>query len=160
MKKKLAWKPLLLSLALPLAVGALSALVTKSGMERFQAEVLRPPLTPPNWVFPAVWTVLFLLMGCASYRVHASRAPRPDVRRALWIYALQLLVNFLWTVSFFNFRTYLFAFFWLAFLWALIWVCFVLFRRIDRAAGVLLVPYLLWTAFAGYLDLGVYLLNR
>ncbi len=158
--KKIKWKTLLICLAAPLAVGGLSAFLTRDGMERFSNSVIHPPLTPPNWLFPVVWTILFLLMGLASYLVYTSGAPRKDVRKALWIYALQLLVNFIWTISFFNFQTYLFAFFWLIFLWLLILATTVLFFRISKPAGYLLLPYLAWVAFAGYLNMGVYLLNR
>jgi len=158
--KKINWRPLLICLAVPLAVGGLSALLTKDGMERFSESVTHPPLTPPNWLFPVVWTILFLLMGVASYLVYTSGAPRKDVRTALWVYAFQLLVNLIWTISFFNFQTYLFAFFWLVFLWLLILASTVLFFRISKPAGYLLLPYLAWVAFAGYLNMGIYLLNR
>jgi len=156
---KVKWKPLLLSLAVPLAVGGLSAFVTRRGMKLFQA-VRQPPLSPPQWLFPIVWTILFLLMGTASYLVYTSRTARWRVRRALGVYGLQLAVNFLWTLLFFNWQAYLAAFLFLLLLWALIWVTFLLFRRIRKTAGSLLLPYLVWVAFAGYLNLGVYLLNR
>lgn len=152
-------KLLLACLAVPEGVGALSALLTRDGMEVFQS-LEKPPLTPPGWVFPVVWTVLFLLMGLASYVVIRSGRPRSMVWRALAVYGLQLFFNFVWMLLFFNLGAYLPAFFWLIALWLFIWMNFLLFYRISRMAGWLLVPYLLWVLFAGYLNLGVYLLNR
>lgn len=152
-------KRLLLCLAIPLAVGALSALLTRSGMEKFEA-LDKPPLTPPGWLFPVVWTVLFLLMGFASYLAANSGGSRSAVRGAMALYGVQLGFNFMWTILFFNLGLYLFAFGWLAVLWLLILASAVRFYRLSRPAGYLMIPYLLWVAFAGYLNLGIYLLNR
>lgn len=152
-------KSLLACLAVPLGAGALSALLTRDGMELFQS-LEKPPLTPPGWLFPPVWTVLYLMMGLASYLVLRAGCPRSMIRRALAVYGLQLFFNFVWTLLFFNLGAYLLSFFWLAVLWLLILANFLLFYRISRSAGWLLLPYLLWVLFAGYLNLGIYLLNR
>lgn len=152
-------KRLLLCLAIPLAVGGLAAWLTRGGMERF-AELEQPPLTPPGWVFPVAWTVLYLLMGLASYLASNAGGSRPAVGGALVLYGLQLGSNFLWPVLFFNMGWYLFAFCWLVALWLLILAESVRFYRLSRPAGYLMIPYLLWVAFAGYLNFGVYLLNR
>ncbi|MDE7219938.1 MAG: tryptophan-rich sensory protein [Oscillospiraceae bacterium] len=152
-------KRLLLCLAIPLAVGGLSAFFTRNGMERFAA-LEKPPLTPPGWLFPVVWTILFLLMGAASYLASNSGGNRPAVGGALALYALQLAFNFMWPVIFFNLGWYLFAFCWLVVLWLLILAETVRFYRLSHTAGYLMLPYLIWVAFAGYLNLGVYLLNR
>lgn len=106
-----------------------------------------------------VWTVLYELMGIASYLVSASDAPQEEKARALWTYGIQLAFNFLWPIAFFNLKWYLSAFLWLVILWILILITALRFGRIRRPAGYLLVPYLLWVAFAGYLNLGIYLLN-
>lgn len=152
------WKSLLLSLAVPLGVGGLSALLTKDFMDDF-ARLRQPPLSPPGWVFPVVWTVLFFLMGLACYRVVEARRDKGLTRRALTVYGAQLLFNFFWSLIFFNLSAWLFAFFWLLALWVLILANLLLFSRIDKTAGWLLFPYLLWVAFAGYLNFGIYLLN-
>ncbi len=152
---KIQWKTLLICILIPLAVGGLSALLTKNGMEAFNA-ANKPPLTPPNWLFPVVWSILFVLMGIASYLVYTAGAPS---RAALTVYALQLVFNFLWSIFFFNMQWYLFAFVWLVVLWFLILLTTLLFRKSSKAAAYLMIPYLLWVAFAGYLNLGVYLLN-
>lgn len=152
---KIAWKKLILCLAVPLGVGGLSAFVTQAGMEAFQM-LNKPALTPPEWLFPLVWTVLYILMGLGSYLVLTSG--KPD-RTALAVYGLQLAFNFLWSVFFFGLGWYLFSFFWLIFLWFLIFAAMLLFRKSSRAAGWLMLPYLLWVAFAGYLNFSIYLMN-
>lgn len=156
---KIQWKRLLLCLAVPLGVGGLSALLTMGSRETFEG-LRKPPLSPPGWLFPVVWTILFLLMGIASYLVLESGGPPREIRRALRIYGLQLGANFVWPLLFFNLGAYLGAFFWLVLLWLLIWATALRFRRLSAAAAWPLAPYLLWAAFAGYLNLGIYLLNR
>lgn len=155
---KIRWKPLIICLVIPLAVGGLSAFLTRDGMEAFQ-KLNQPPLSPPGWLFPVVWTILFLLMGIASYLVFTSKESRDAVNTALLVYGIQLVVNFFWSIFFFNLGAYLFSFFWLILLWVLILAVLLLFRRISRAAGYLMLPYLLWVSFAGYLNLAIYLIN-
>ncbi len=155
---RIQWKKWIVAVLIPEAVGGLSALLTKDGMERFLT-LRQPPLSPPQWVFPVVWMLLFFLMGVASYLVSVGEDVRGDKRRALTLYALQLGANFLWTILFFNLGRYLLAFVWLLFLWVLILCTLRLFWRLSRPAGLLLLPYLLWVAFAGYLNFGIWLLN-
>ena len=155
---KLKPKKLALCLAIPLAVGGVAALLSEPGMRDFAA-IEKPALTPPAWVFPVVWTALYLMMGLASYLVAESRCPRDDINTALTVYACQLTLNFFWPMLFFHFKLYLFAFFWLVALWIMVLAAFAIFRKLDRRAGDLLLPYLLWVTFAGYLNFGVYLLN-
>ncbi len=155
---RVRWKTLAIALAIPLVVGGLSALVTRREMEAF-SQLNQPPLSPPSWLFPIVWTILFLLMGLASYLVITGDAPDGVIRRALTVYGIQLGVNFLWSILFFNLKWYLFAFCWLVLLWGLILVTMLLFFPIRKAAGWLLVPYFLWVTFAGYLNFGIFLLN-
>lgn len=154
---KIQWKKLLLCLAIPLAVGGLATWFS-GGMADFQ-DVVQPPLSPPGWVFAVVWTILYLLMGYASYRVLVSGAEPAGIRRALRLYGAQLALNFLWPLVFFGFGWYLVAFIVLVALWILIFLTVRAFSKIDETAGNLLLPYLLWVTFAGYLNLGVYLLN-
>ena len=149
---------LIIGLAIPLVVGGAAGLLTMNSMEAFEA-LNQPPLSPPGWLFPVVWTVLYVLMGIASYLVSVSDAPHEEKARALWTYGIQLAFNFLWPIAFFNLKWYLFAFLWLVILWILILITALRFGRIRKPAGYLLVPYLLWVAFAGYLNLGIYLLN-
>lgn len=153
---KIQWKKLILCLSFPLAVGGLSALLTKDGMEIFKT-IPKPPLSPPAKLFPFVWTVLYILMGLASYIVLTSKKPS---RAGLALYGLQLFFNFFWSIIFFNGQRYLLSFIWLIIMWLLILAASVLFYRSSKLAGYLMIPYLLWVAFAGYLNFGIYLLNR
>ncbi|MBE5767645.1 MAG: tryptophan-rich sensory protein [Clostridiales bacterium] len=155
---KIDKKLLIVCLVVPLAVGGIAALLTGGGMDTFET-LSKPPLSPPGWLFPVVWTILYILMGVASYLVLTSGAARTDISRAILFYALQLALNFFWPILFFSFSAYLFAFIWLIALWILILIALILFYRISMAAGGLMIPYLLWVTFAGYLNLGIYLLN-
>lgn len=151
-------KKLLISLGLPLAVGGLAALLSGGGMADF-GSLNQPPLSPPGWLFPVVWTVLYLLMGYAAYRAWTSGGEPAAVRQALTLYGAQLFVNFLWPIVFFRLEMRLAALFVLIVLWILILMTILAFSRLDEKAGDLLLPYLLWVTFAGYLNLGVFLLN-
>lgn len=149
------WKKLIICLAIPLAVGGISTLMTRNSMETFEL-INKPALSPPGWLFPVVWTLLYILMGIASYLVLTSGKQNST---ALIIYGIQLIFNFLWSIIFFNFRLYFFAFIWLILLWLLILKTTVLFYRISKYAGYLMLPYLLWVTFAGYLNYTISLLN-
>lgn len=153
-------KPYVISIAIALAVGGLSSLLTKNNMEVYN-NINRPALAPPMWLFPAVWSILFILMGISSALVWVNRDEnREDAFSALKTYGLQLVVNFFWTIIFFNMQAYLFAFIWLILLWVLIVIMIVQFKKISPVAAYLQIPYLLWVTFAGYLTLMIYLLNR
>jgi tryptophan-rich sensory protein len=155
MKMKKKWLLFVFCIALPLLVGVGAALLTRSGMADFDA-LLQPPLSPPAWLFPVVWTVLYILMGAASYLVLTSEKLRTN---ALYAYGVQLVFNFFWPILFFGLKKYLFSFLWLIGLWIAVLATTVRFYRIRPAAGVLLIPYLAWITFAGYLNLAVALLN-
>ena len=150
-------KKLIIALAIPLAVGGLGTLLT-GGMDSYQS-LNQPPLSPPGFIFPVVWTVLYLLMGYASYRVWVSGSPRPAKKKALIFYGIQLFLNFLWPLIFFGLQWYWAAFVLLVLLWIAIYLTMYQFGQIDDTAENLLIPYLLWVTFAGYLNLGVALLN-
>ncbi|MBE7043676.1 MAG: tryptophan-rich sensory protein [Ruminococcaceae bacterium] len=126
-------------------------------MEQF-AQLNQPPLSPPGWLFPVVWTILYTLMGISSYLIQQSDSP--DKNTALRLYGIQLAVNFFWPILFFRFQAYLLSFFWILLLWVLIIVMIVQFYKIKPIAGLLQIPYLLWVTFATYLNLAIYLLNR
>lgn len=128
---------------------------SQSGMAAY-AMMNKLALSPPEWVFPVVWTILYVLMGIASYLVLTSGKPNDA---ALTVYAIQLFFNFFWSILFFRLGLCVTAFIWLVLLWFLILGTTVLFYRIVKAAGYLMIPYLLWVAFAGYLNLSICLLN-
>lgn len=155
---KIKWKTLILCIAIPLVVGSVAGFLAKDSMSVFEA-LNKPPLSPPGWLFPVAWTILYTLMGIASYLVLTSGATQKDVTKALKLYGLQLLFNFLWTFWFFNLGLYWFSFIWLVVLWFLILATTITFFRISKPAAYLLIPYLAWVAFAGYLNLCIAILN-
>ena len=150
---------LLLCIALPLLVGILSALLTRNSMMTF-ASLNQPPLSPPAWLFPVVWTVLYALMGISSYLMLSSGAEEHKVRRAMNLYLYQLAVNFLWPTFFFNFGWYFFSLLWLILLWILVFLMIRAFASISKWAAYLNIPYLIWLTFAAYLNAGIWWLNR
>ena len=152
------WKTFLICLAIPLGVGILASLLTGGGMGDY-AVMNNPPLSPPGWVFPIVWTALYLLMGYASYRIYTSGGEPMQIQKALRLYGIQLGLNFLWPLLFFGLKWYWAAFVLLLGLWIAIYLTIRAFSEIDEKAGDLLIPYLLWVTFAGYLNAGVAILN-
>ncbi len=148
------YKSLILNMALPLGVGLVSGLLTMGAMEDFAA-LNQPPLSPPGWLFPVVWTVLYALMGVSSWRIRRIDKQAPP----LTVYYVSLVFNFFWSIFFFVCQMWLFALIWLLVLWILILIYTVGYYRIDRIAGWLQVPYAVWCAFAIYLNLGIVLLN-
>lgn len=151
------WKVYVLAIAIPLAAGFLSALITGGGMKAYES-LNKPPLSPPGWIFPIVWTILYILMGVSSAMIWLSEDEgRKD---ALRIYALQLFLNFSWTILFFGLHWYFAAFVWLVVLEALLVVMVAMFFSIRKSAGLLQIPYAVWVAFAAYLNFGTWLLNQ
>ena len=150
------------AIGIPLAVGCVSALLTSDAMQQFES-LNQPPLSPPGWLFPVTWTVLYVLMGLASYLVFDAKAVGEAAERsrriALGLYGLQLFFNFCWSPLFFVMKQYYFAFFWLLVMWGLILALLITAGKLDRRASILLLPYLLWTTFAGYLNIMVAILN-
>ena len=141
------------------AVGGLSAWLTREGTKVFSETVAQPPLSPPMLLFPIVWGILYLLMGIGAARIWLE-PPSTHRSRGLNLYIAQLIVNFFWSLIFFNAQAFGFAFFWLLLLWVLVLLMILTFRKVDPLAGWLQVPYLLWLTFAAYLNLGVWYLNR
>ena len=148
------------AVAIPLAVGLLSALLTRDGMQIY-SEVNTPPLSPPSILFPIVWTLLYILMGVSSGMVWTKKRDNPKVaERGISCYIVSLAFNFLWSIFFFRLRWFPFSFFWLLGLLALIVGTILYYRKISRAAAYLQIPYALWVTFAGYLNAGIWILNR
>ena len=149
-------KPLLINICIPLVVGGLGGFISSGSMDAFKM-MNKPPLSPPGWLFPVVWTILYIMMGVAAYLVRDTYAKRDNAMR---LYVVQLIFNFFWTLIFFNLGAYLFALIWLLVLWGLILATFISFKNIRPAAGYLLIPYLCWVTFAAYLNLGVFIMNK
>lgn len=157
--RKINWKKLLLCLAVPVAAGGLSALITGKDMNIYQT-VSRPPLSPPGWIFPVMWTILYILMGVSLYIVAESKTSNNEKSSAYRAFAMQLALNFIWSPIFFSLQNFLLAFTVLLAMWVAVLIMLVRFYKINKIAGLLQIPYLLWITFAGYLNLGIYLLNR
>ena len=157
---KVNWKLLLLNLFVPVVlVGGGTALLTMNSMEVYQS-LRQPPISPPGWLFPVVWTILFILMGIAAYLVATTPDVDPKTRmRAFCVYGAQLLLNVTWSLTFFNAGNYSLALWILIALLLLIFINAVLFYKINSAAGWLLLPYFLWVCFAGYLNFFIALYN-
>ncbi len=150
---------LAICIAIPLLVGGLAAFLTKDAMGIFEM-VQQPPLSPPAWLFPVVWTILYTIMGVSSYWILNSDAEQEGIQNAIQIYGWQLLINFLWPTFFFNFQWFLFSFFWLVLLWLMVFLMIWKFKDISRIAAIMNIPYLIWLTFAGYLNFAIWLLNR
>lgn len=151
-REQIKWKPLLISVAISLGTGVVSALITMGSMGKYK-DMYKPPLAPPGWVFPVVWTILYVLMGIAAYLVYETDSEAK--KQALALYTSQLFVNAVWPILFFNFNAYLLAFAWLLLLWYLVSCTVREFYSIRPAAGWLMVPYLVWVTFAAYLNLAI-----
>lgn len=152
------WQPYILSVALALGVGFLSALLSADGMQAYEEMAAKPPLTPPGWVFSVVWTVLYALMGISAVRIWQLPASS-ERNKALNLYVLQLILNFFWSLIFFNAQAYGFAALWLCVLWAAVFLMIRQFDKLDKTAAYLQLPYLFWLTFAAYLNIGVWILN-
>lgn len=148
------------SIFIALAVGALSAFFTRNSMGLYM-DIIRPFLSPPSWLFPIVWTVLFVLMGISSAMIYLDkRATTAQKNSALLTYALSLVVNFFWSIIFFGGRWFLFAFLWILLLLYLIVRTIMKYFKINKTAAYLQIPYLLWVSFATYLTFAIWYLNR
>ena len=152
------WKPYIISALIALGVGGLSALLSMNGMQIYDTTVTKPALTPPGWLFSVVWTILYTLVGISAARVWKTKesAARSS---GLNLYVAQLIVNFFWSLIFFNAQAFGFAASWLLLLWVLVFLMIRQFYKVDRLAALLQIPYLIWLTFAAYLNIGVWYLN-
>ena len=149
-------KPFIVALAVPFGVQLMSYFVTKGSMD-FYSQISKPPLAPPGWLFPVVWTVLYALMGISSYIIWNERSEYS--KEALTIYGIQLVFNFCWSIFFFVMQAFLLSFVWLCGLFILIFIMIMAFHKVNPIAAYLQIPYALWVVFAGYLNAWIFLLN-
>ncbi len=149
---------MIVSLAIPLAIGGLSAFVTRGYMDLYK-EIKQPPFAPPSWVFPVVWSILYFLMGISIYLISTGKK-RESKTAAYSLFALQLFLNFIWSPIFFIGRAFLPAFFVLLALWLAVAVMIYSFSRFSKIASYLQIPYIIWLTIAGYLNISIYILNR
>ena len=153
-------KPYIISILIALAVGGAAAFLTRNDMDIYK-DIVLPPLSPPSILFPIVWSILYVLMGIGAAMIYLERDRLGDgVRDTLSIYGTNLVLNFMWSIIFFKFRIFLLAFIWLLALLAVIIKMILDFKKIQPIAGYLQIPYAVWVAFAGYLNLAIWWLNR
>jgi len=156
--KKFSLTDLLIFMVSAELTGALSALLS-GGYSGLYSGIRNPPLSPPGWLFPIVWAVLYALMGVGAYLVYRNDDTGSDRKTALGLYVIQLGVNFLWSIIFFRFRLFALAAFTAVVLAILVFAMLVSFRKVSRTAAAVNIPYLIWLIFAAYLSVGVWLLN-
>ncbi|MBE6876296.1 MAG: tryptophan-rich sensory protein [Ruminococcus sp.] len=138
-------------------VGALSGLLSGGNFSEFYRTLEKPPLAPPGWLFPVMWAILYALMGISAFQIYEASDSRKS--KALLLYFIQLAVNFSWSIVFFRFKSLLGAVVVIVLLLILVIWMIKRFGNIRKSAGLLNIPYLLWTAFATYLTVGIYLKN-
>jgi tryptophan-rich sensory protein len=153
------WK-LVVSIIACLAAGAIGSIFTRQAIPTWYATLEKPAFNPPNWIFMPVWTLLYILMGVAAFLVWRKGLENRQVRIALIAFLVQLVLNALWSVAFFGLESPLYGLIVIMFLWLAILFTTLQFYRISRAAGALMLPYLLWVTFAAVLNESIWLLNR
>lgn len=155
-KSNLKWKALLINIAVPLLTGAIASLISREGFKEY-GNVVQPALSPPGWLFPIVWTILYILMGISTYLIYEK--DKTINKPSLILYAIQLAINFIWPVFFFGFKAYLFSFILLIVLALFVVTMIIFFYKENKLSGLIQIPYLLWLIFASYLNLSVFILN-
>lgn len=149
-------KNYVLFISVSVLTGLFSALLTRNNMNIYD-KISTPPLSPPGILFPIVWTILYILMGISAARIYTANNNKWSSSLSVW--SVQLIVNFLWSILFFNYQAFLLSFIWLVLLLILIVIMIFVFYKTDKAAGLIQIPYFLWVTFAGYLNFAIYLLN-
>jgi len=151
---------LIISIVACLAAGGIGSIFTRSAIPTWYATLEKPIFSPPNWLFAPVWTLLYIMMGIAAFLVWRKGLKNRQVRTALIVFLIQLILNAFWSVVFFGLESPLCGFVVIVVLWLAILLTVLLFYRISRVASVLLWPYLLWVTFAAVLNGSIWLLNR
>ncbi len=154
--KKINWKRLIIIIVITFIVGSFFSFFMMNNMDTFKE--LKKPINVPGVLFPIVWSILYLLMSISCYIITTKDDKSKD-NAIIW-YGIQLIINSLWSLIFFGFSAYLFAFIWIILLLISVIIMIVKFYKIDKTAAYLNIPYVLWILFAGFLNLGIYILNR
>ena len=147
--------------AICLVVGYLSSITTQSSINTWYPTLIKPSFNPPNWLFAPVWTLLFIMMGIAAGMIWNHLENQKElVKKALLFFTVQLLLNALWSYLFFGLNNVLLALLAIVLLWLIIYETFYIFKKIDKKAAYLFIPYLIWVGFAAVLNGSIYYLNR
>ncbi|CAN5178927.1 TspO/MBR family protein [soil metagenome] len=158
--KNIRIKPFIISLFVCFSAGAIGSIFTASSIPTWYATLNKPFFNPPNWIFGPVWTTLYFLMAVSLYKVWINKTNTNNKNIALICFGSQLLLNTLWSIIFFGFKSPFLAFITIIILWILILQMIISFYRIDKNAGLLQIPYLLWVSFAALLNFFIMILNR
>lgn len=158
-KKRVKIIPLIISISIPFLMGGISILLIPN-INLIYESLIKSAFFPPTIVFPIMWTILYLLMGICSYQVYILKYDKVDVSSAIFVYAIQLLLNFLWIIIFFGFRLYGLAFLELILLILFLTLTIKRFYEKIRKKAFLLLPYLIWLIYAGMLNFFVWMLNE
>lgn len=156
---KMNWKKLLVAMILPQFAGVIGSVFTRESVATWYQQLNKPLLTPPSWVFAPVWTTLFLLMGWSFYLILVSGQGKTGRATAISLFCVHLAVNTLWSFLFFGLRSPFWAFIDIIVLWGMIALLVRIFWGINRWAGAMLIPYLLWVSFAFFLNYGLWMMN-
>lgn len=156
---KFSFLALLKNIAIPLGGGIVIALITRDSMEKY-TQLNKSILTPPAIVFPIVWSILYILMGIAAYRIYMNNKDGKTDYDGYFYYLVQLLINFLWSIVFFNLRLYGISFFLIIILLILIIITTIKFFKVDNISGVAMIPYIIWVGFASYLTFYIWVFNE
>lgn len=151
-------KKFLVSIGIPLATGGLAALLTKDSMDLY-SKINQPPLSPPAWLFPVAWTILYLLMGISLYLIWNNSTDYNFKKVAFILFSVQLILNFIWSLVFFNSRQFTAAFIILIFMFIFTLFMTLRFYKINKISAFLQIPYILWLTFAAYLNYAICVLN-
>lgn len=158
---KISWGKLIISLAIPFFAAVIGSSFTFEAIPTWYATLQKPPLSPPNWIFGPVWTIIYLLMGLSFYLLWTQKTKRKKEKKgtAIELFLIQLTLNALWSILFFGLQNPFFALIGILFLWAAILSTIIYFYKISKPAAYLLYPYLLWVSFAAYLNFVIWKIN-
>jgi len=150
--------PLLISILIALSAGFIGSLFTTSSISSWYAFINKPSFSPPNWLFAPAWSLLYILMAFAAFLIWKKR-DHSQTKPALMFYGIQLILNALWSIIFFGMHNPGLAFLEIIFLWSFILITLIKFYKINKTAGLLFIPYILWVSFASILNYAVWMLN-
>lgn len=151
---------LVISIIVCLAAGFIGSFFTSSSIGSWYSTISKPGFNPPGWIFGPVWTVLYILMGISLYLVLQKGLPDTHVKIAILIFAVQLVLNILWSILFFGMQSPMLAFIEIILLWVFILLTITHFYALSKPAAYLLIPYILWVSFAAILNFSIYMLNK
>ena len=158
--RKIKWGELFVFIVGSEFLGSIGSIFTIPAISTWYASLNKPSLTPPNWVFGPIWTTLFLLMGISAYLVWQLGWKKKQVKHAFYFFGFQFAANILWSILFFGQKSPLLGLVDIIILWVLILITMLKFYKVNKVAGYLFLPYLLWVTLATYLNFSVFLLNR